>query len=477
MAIRLQEVTFHTRWMRTRFPFRYGIAAMTRLPHVFLSTRVVVDGNEVNGLASEGLPPKWFTKDPATTFEEDLPELLRVIGKAVGFAKQIEEDSLFAWWLALYHMQNAWARDNGVPPLLAHLGTSLVERSMIAAVCKARGVGLAEGVKHSVFGIDLAAIHPELAGSQAADWLGEPETSVVARHTVGLGDPLTADEIPEEDRADDTLPQALTEAIDAYGLTHFKVKVCGKLEVDVSRLKRLAALFTEKVPGYRYTLDGNEQYRTVTQFREHWEAYRAEPNLEDFLSPEHLIFVEQPMHRDDALLDEVREGIAAWPEAPPLIIDESDAELGSLRRALKLGYRGTSHKNCKGVFKGLANRCLIEWHRRHRPDEPWLMSGEDLANVGPIALLNDLEVMATLRIDDIERNGHHYFKGLSMFPLSAQEKITADYPELYAMTREGYASLRIQDGRLDVAGLARPGFGCSIDFSDDELGAPGLPAD
>jgi hypothetical protein len=56
----------------------------------------------------------------------------------------------------------------------------------------------------------------------------------------------------------------------------------------------------------------------------------------------------------------MKDGFDSWPEAPPMIIDESDAELTSLRRALELGYRGTSHKNCKGVFKGLANRCLVE---------------------------------------------------------------------------------------------------------------------
>lgn len=475
MAIRLQEVTFHTRWMRTRFPFRYGIAAMTELPHVFLTARVEVDGAEVIGLASEGLPPKWFTKNPETTFEEDLPEMLRVIEQAVAFGREIEADSLFAWWLELYERQDAWARENAVPPLLAHIGTSLLERAMIAAVCEAKGVGFAEGVKSNVFGVNLAAIHPELAGSQPGEWLGEAETSVIARHTVGLGDPLTADEIPEGDRADDDLPQALTDAIDVYGLTHFKVKVCGKLEVDVPRLQRLAVLFAEKVPGYRFTLDGNEQYRTVAQFREHWEAYLAEPELREFLSPEHLIFVEQPMYRDDALKDEVQEGLASWPEAPPLIIDESDAGLGSLRRALELGYRGTSHKNCKGVFKGLANRCLIEWHRRERPGEQWLMSGEDLANVGPIALLNDLEVMAALRIDDVERNGHHYFKGLAMFPENLQRQVVKTYPGLYAMREEGYASLKIQSGRLDVSELARPGFGCGVDFAPDELGEVGLP--
>lgn len=475
MHISLDDVTFRTRWMRTRFPFRYGIAAMTELPHVFLSVKVTIDGEEIVGLASEGLPPKWFTKNPETTFEQDLPKMLQAIEKAVEFGRVVEECSVFAWWQKVYSKQDAWADENGIPPLLAHLGTSLIERAMIDTVCRFESSSFAEAVESNVFGIDLGAIHSELMGTEPSDWLGNPEKSVIARHTVGLGDPLTASEIPEEDRADDMLPQALLDAIDAYGLTHFKVKICGNLEVDVPRLERLAELFTEKVPSYQLTLDGNEQYRSLAQFREHWEAYLERPALREFLSPEHLIFVEQPMHRDDALKDGVKEGFDSWPEAPPMIIDESDAELTSLRCALELGYRGTSHKNCKGVFKGLANRCLVEWYRRERPDERWLMSGEDLANVGPVALLNDLEVMAALQIGDVERNGHHYFKGLSMFPYSVQEKVATVYPALYTMREEGYASLQIRDGRLDVEMLLGSGFGCAIDFDLDELGRAGLP--
>lgn len=475
MRICLNDVTFHTRWMRTRFPFRYGIAAMTELPHVFLSADVTIDGNKIVGLASEGLPPKWFTKNLETTFEEDLPEMLQVIERAVDFGRVVEADSLFGWWYQVYSKQDAWAEENGVPRLLAHLGTSLIERAMIDAVCRSGGFGFAEALKSNVFGVDLGKIHSELIGTEPEDWLGNPECSVIARHTVGLGDPLTAQEIPEEDRADDTLPQALDDAIDSYGLSHFKVKICGKLEVDVPRLERLAVLFAKKVPDYRLTLDGNEQYRSLGQFREHWEAYSVRPVLRDFLSPQHLIFVEQPVHRDDALKDESKEGFEAWPEAPPMIIDESDGELISLRRALSLGYRGTSHKNCKGVFKGLANRCLIEYYRHEQPGEDWLMSGEDLANVGPVALLNDLEVMAALQINDVERNGHHYFKGLSMFPLSVQEKVATAYPELYTMRDEGYTSLQIRNGRLDVGMLMRAGFGCAIDLDLDELGRPGLP--
>ena len=98
MAYQLNSVSFRTRWMRTRFPFRYGIAAMTELPHVFLSVDAAIGGRQIAGLASEGLPPKWFTKNPETTFDQDLPEMLRGIEQAVEFGRSIEADSLFACW-------------------------------------------------------------------------------------------------------------------------------------------------------------------------------------------------------------------------------------------------------------------------------------------------------------------------------------------------------------------------------------------
>jgi hypothetical protein len=198
------------------------------------------------------------------------------------------------------------------------------------------------------------------------------------------------------------------------------------------------------------------------------------------LSSGALLFVEQPLHRDRALDDSVRRGFASWPGAPPMIIDESDGEIGSLRRALDLGYRGTSHKNCKGVFKGVANRCLIEWLRRTRPDEgPWLMSGEDLANVGPVALLNDLAVMSALGIGDVERNGHHYFRGLSMFPQAVQDEVCTAHPDLYQRTGDGYAALVIRDGRVALDSVNAAPFGHRLAIRRElleSLGEEGLPA-
>ena len=478
----MKEAGFRTRWMQTRFPFRYGIAAMTDLPHVFLDVRMEIDARESRGLASEGLPPKWFTKDPGTTFEEDLPAMLQVLEHAVGVAREITADSVFGFWRQLYAGQDVWGRGCALPPLLVHLGTSLVERAVIDAACRSLEMPFAEALRGGHLGVDLGAIHPELEGSQPSEWLPERAAeTIVARHTVGLGDPLWPDEVTDEDRADDDLPQALSDAIDRYGLTHFKVKICGNLETDVPRLVSIAKLLAGKVPDFRFTLDGNEQYRSFADFRSHWEAFRAEPDLADFLSSEHLLFVEQPLHRDEALKPALGSEMAAWKSAPPMIIDESDAELDSLRQALALGYRGTSHKNCKGIFKGLANRCLLGWCRRHRPDEgPWLMSGEDLANVGPVALLNDLAAMAAMGIDDVERNGHHYFAGLSMFPTAVQELVLARHGDLYERSPGRWAALRIDGGQLDLASVNAAAFGCGLDLTEellDALGKPGLPGE
>src|SRR5262245_66289654 len=97
----LEVVLRHT---RTRFPLRYGIASMSEVPHLFVRTTVTVAGKSSFGLSSEGLPPKWFTKNPATTFEQDLPEMLQGIGHAAKLAEQIAHSpvSFFDFWRELY---------------------------------------------------------------------------------------------------------------------------------------------------------------------------------------------------------------------------------------------------------------------------------------------------------------------------------------------------------------------------------------
>jgi len=171
-----------------------------------------------------------------------------------------------------------------------------------------------------------------------------------------------------------------------------------------------------------------------------------------------LLFVEQPFHRRVALDPQAVGGLKDWAGRPSLIIDESDGELTSLPQALELGYAGASHKNCKGIFKGIANACLLA-HLRQTGTQSAILSGEDLANIGPVALLQDLAVCAALGIEGVERNGHHYFAGLSMFPREVQRQILASHPDLYHLSRDLWPTLTIEDGALTLRSVNAAPFG------------------
>ena len=450
---------------------------MTSLPHVFLCVEVDFSGKIVKGISSEGLPPKWFTKNPDTTFEEDLPEMITVLSTALDFSKKIRADTIFEFWVELYEVQERWAKEDNIPPLLAHLGSSLVERALIDAFCRASKKSFHEVLRKNDLGVSLGYFYDELKGSQPADWLPDkPLNQIIARHTVGLGDPLLGSEITKKDRCQDGLPQALDEVIDEYNITHFKIKICGEIETDLPRLESIATLLKSKIEDFKFTLDGNEQFSSISEFQVHWEKLKENALLNSFLNEDNLLFVEQPLHRDFALNDDVSRDIHQWDLCPSMIIDESDGEISSLQRALDLGYRGTSHKNCKGVFKGIANACKIQFNRQTKDGE-WIISGEDLANVGPVALLNDLSVMSSLGINHVERNGHHYFAGLSVYPKDLQEKICLAHPDLYSFGQLDFPSLIINNGLISLDSLTRSAFGCGLELDEEnvkKLGASGM---
>jgi len=150
-----------------------------------------------------------------------------------------------------------------------------------------------------------------------------------------------------------------------------------------------------------------------------------------------------------------------------MIIDESDSEVGVLTQALSGGYIGTSHKNCKGIFKGVANACLIV-HRRLKGDSRLQMSAEDLTNVGPVALPADLAVIASLGIPHAERNGHHYFAGLKEFPKSVQQEMLDQHPDLYRPHPSGFPALHLEHGTIATgSAVAAPfGFAGKLEFRD-----------
>lgn len=460
MTIQVRQIDFFRLPMKTRFPFRYGIASMTQLPHLVVRATVETDGKTGIGVSADGLAPKWFTKNPATRFEEDdLPEMLRVIRGAAETAIGLQrQPNLFTWWWQLYQSQQAWARENDLAPLLTGFGVSLIERAVLDAVERAHSRPLFEALRSNTLGIDFGIVDDSLRGLAPRDVLPKsPCKSVHLRHTVGLDDPLTVDDIDPASDPGDGLPYSLVENIEAYGLRYFKIKLRGELQVDRDRIERLAGVLTQYAgDDVRLTLDGNEQYRDVETFRDAWRQLRESSSVRT-LFDRGLLFVEQPLHRDHALVPSVREGLGNWEEAPPIIIDESDAALESLPTAFALGYAGTSHKNCKGVFKGLIGAARISQQRRQQPDA--ILSAEDLANVGPIALLQDLAVVAALGIEHVERNGHHYFAGLSMYSDVTQQEVIGDHGDLFVRGDGGFATLSPSEGRLSLGSVNASPFG------------------
>lgn len=454
--------------MRTRFPFRYGIASLTALPHLFVWMDVTIDGKRVRALSSEGLPPKWFTKDPRTEYRDDLADMLHVIESACGFAEQAgAAESVYDLWQRVYAEQMGWATREGYPPLLWSLGVSMVERAVIDGFCRAKGMKFAEAVHRNALGIQLHEIHRELKDVPPEELLPpEPLRRVKVRHTVGLADPLTDADIAPEDAANDGLPQSLEAAIKAYGLTHFKIKLSGDDERDIDRLRRIVELLKQHCDeNFAITLDGNEQYKDVESLHRLSGKVCADPVIQPVFA-EHLLFIEQPFHRDVALSVDVIDELMEMEPPPPIIIDESDGLLGSAAEALESGYIGASHKNCKGVIKGIANACLIAHLNRADPSVKRVQSGEDLANVGPVALLQDLAVMALLGIDHVERNGHHYFKGLSMYAEDVQQQVLAAHGDLYRRHEppEGFATLNVRGGAIDIGSVVDAPFGVGFDF-------------
>jgi hypothetical protein len=467
--IRVLSATTYTLPMRTRLPFRYGIVTLREIEHCFVRVLAVVDGVEVTGSAADGLAPKWFTKNPATTIDHDVAEMKQVIAAACAQAERIgQAETVFEFWQRLYaaSVQSC----EGLPRLLLSFGASLVERALIDAFCRAKGETFALAVRNNALGIRLDAIHSELSGCGPGDLLPtRPLRRIAARHTVGLIDPLTDSSAASPPTAgesvelsDDGLPQSLEACIRAYGLTHFKIKLGGDAARDLARLRDVAAVIQRNCRDYAFTLDGNEQYKTVEAFRDAWNAIASSPTLEVFLR--HLIFVEQPLHRDVALSEATGEALLRWADRPTIIIDESDGDLDSLRVALTRGYAGTSHKNCKGVFKGIANACLAQAPSPNLSPlgRGVILSGEDLCNVGPVALTQDLAVMATLGITHVERNGHHYFKGLSMFPRELQAHMIAQHGDLYRWHDAGFATLDVRDGAIDVGSVVNAPFGYGL---------------
>lgn len=465
MSITVKQTEFFVVNLRTRMPFRYGITTLRALPHLFIKATCEIDGKSAVGIAADSLPPKWFTKDADQPFRSELADMLHVIESAAGFAEQVgRQPGVFDLWQAVYSEQMKWAAEEQYPPLLWNFGVSLVERAAIDAHCRARGITFGQAVRENTLGITLGEVHKVIGEYQPAGLLPEqPLRRIHVRQTVGGADPIDEQQIKPGHGINDGLPETLEQAIRAYGLRYFKIKLSSDTLANKQRLASIASLFDEiGLRDYHATLDGNEAFMQLVTFYDMWMDLLKDMNVRPLLK--RVLAVEQPLHRDVAISILAESELEEYKQLPPMIIDESDGVIGALPEALECDYDGGAHKNCKGVFKGIANACLIRYRQRLQPDLSYTYTGEDLVNVGPVALPQDLAVAATLGLEHVERNGHHFFRGLSFLPDDLQHAMLQAHGDLYRQHEQGFATLDIQDGMVSTASVVDAPFGYAIDF-------------
>lgn len=451
--LRLQSARLLLRDCRTRQPFRFGVHTLTVAPLIVLEADVEVRGHGVTtGRSSDLLVPKWFEKDLSKSPREDVLALLESARRAIDVAKDLEPDSAFEAIVSVYEARLA---AGGAPPLLLGFGVALLERAILDAMSRTLQVRFHDLLRSELTGFDPARLDPATAGWVAADRLPpQPLSSIALRHTVGLLDPLE----PDPDDApplDDGEPHTLGEAAKRDRLAHFKVKFSGDAEHDHERLLAIASVLDRSaLPQWRFTLDGNEQYATLADLADLLDDVARTRRGREIMA--RLLYTEQPLPRAVSFDAATTTGIERFDRFGGLIIDEADGEPGAFPRALAAGYRGVSMKNCKGVFRALTHRARIDLENRG------FQSGEDLTNLPILALQQDLATAASLHLPSVERNGHHYFRGLDHLDPVVQRAALESHPDLYE-ARNGGVFLRIENGRLALGSTIATGYGSSIE--------------
>jgi hypothetical protein len=451
-TLRVAAVELYERPVKLRMPFRFGVVTLTEAPQLYVRVRIrLADGREAWGAGAELLAPKWFDKDLALTNEENFDQLrLSVRIARDAYLADAGARSAFGHFAAHYRAQLDACAARALNPLVASFGPAQLDRAILDALCKALGISFYDAVRANVPGIEAADLAPDLAGFDVDAFLATlvPADRIAARHTVGLLDAIAG----HPHNVNDGLPESLEEVIQVYGNTWFKLKLGGDVAADLARLAEIARVLDASGVAYRASLDGNEQYDDLAALQTLWSRMDVEPGLARLVAA--VEFIEQPINRKHAL----ERDVSALSAIKPVIIDESDAELGSFPAARRLGYRGVSSKMCKGLYKSLLNaaRCA-HWNAGDAQGVRYFMTAEDLTTQAGLGVQQDLALVTLLGMAHVERNGHHYVNGMADLPEAEQAAFLAAHPDLYERSH-GAVRLRIRAGELAIGSLRGAGF-------------------
>ena len=458
--IALRAIELFERPVTLRMPFRFGVVTLREAPQAFARVQVALpDGRTAWGGAAELMAPKWFDKDLSLSNEDNFEQLRAVLRLARdAYLSDRGPASAFGHFARHHDAHQRAAAARGFNPLLASYGPALLDRAVLDALCRARGVSFYAAMQSNLAGLGDA--HPAFAGHDFDAFLARlrPAPAIHARHTVGLVDAITAAD--QTERVGDGLPETLEEVVRAYGHRFFKLKVGGNVAADLERLQAIAAVLDRAPQAYHASLDGNEQYDSAEGVQELVRGIRGRPALARLWDS--ILFIEQPIVRKLALQVDLR----AADLGRPVIVDESDGELDSFVQARARGYAGISSKTCKGFYKSVLNAARCAAWNREEGGARYFLSAEDLTTQAGLAVQQDLALVNLLGVTHVERNGHHYVNGMAALARAEQQAFLQAHPDLYEDSH-GAVRLRIRAGEIALASLDTPGFasGALPDFA------------
>ena len=462
--VKLESVERHQRDVRLRLPFRFGVTTVTHATQAVIRAEISLhDGRRATGVAAETLAAKWFDKNLALSDEQNFDQLRQSLAIAIELYRRRGSATAFDLFAGTYREQHARGAALGLNALVASYGPALLDRAILDALGHAVERPFPDLISQNLAAIRATDLTPDLSGFDLDAFLRglRSSSSIDVRHTVGLVDPIsTADQTPGE-RVNDGLPETLEEVVRRYRGRYYKLKVGGNIQADLDRLTRIASVLDREAGDYRATLDGNEQYENVEGITELWRRMRESPALQRLVDA--VLFIEQPITRAVAL----SRSVAMLAAEKPLIIDESDGELSSFPSAVALGYDGVSSKNCKGFYKSIINAARVVRMNNEAGRARYFMSAEDLTTWAGVSVQQDLALVALIGLTHVERNGHHFIDGMGFAAEAEQEAFAAGHPDLYEKKEGQPARLRIEDGRLSLGSLNRPGFAVNsaMDFA------------
>jgi hypothetical protein len=452
----VRAVELRVRQVHLRLPFRFGANTLTSCPQLFARVTVELDGaRKAQGFAAELMVPKWFDKRVAFTAEDNISHLALATRAAANAYLNDAPATSFGLFARHYPQLLRLGQGQGLTELSTAFGQAVIDRAVIDAICHAQNASFFDAARLNLLGLCDSSVVPDMAGWDWSAWLATlcPLHSVHARHTVGLIDDLDAMKFGA-----DGLPISLRAVIDRYGHQYFKIKLGGDPASDMKRLHAVLSVLDDAVGEYCYTVDGNEQYSSMSSLNELLAGLRT------IKAP---IYIEQPVPRE----------MTAWADLPanpvaPLLIDEADGTLDSFLQARGKGWTGVSSKACKGVYKSLINRARCQRWNAHAGQDKYFMSAEDLTCQAGLAVQQDLALVALLGITHSERNGHHFGNGFGLAPAGEQHAFASAHPDLYELHGD-VARLRIHQGSIALDTLFSPGYAHSAE--PDWLATEPLP--